>query len=500
MLRRGYTLVELTVIIVVIGILATLTIFSYNYLIQQSIEASMKSDLEAARNSVAAMKAGKKNYPADASAANNGQGLKASAGNQLTYASTGAGYIVSVTNPKSAKGFCLNTGVINPCSLNWSAISAGMGSSCGIVDGKAYCWGSNWVGQLGNGSTDDVTYPVAVSTAGVLANKTITDIASGDEHVCVVADGAPYCWGYNGGGQLGNGTTADSYVPVAVDMTGVLAGKTVTRVAAGGNQSCAIADGKAYCWGDTFNGALGNGVSAATDQTTPIAVNDAGVLAGKTVTHITLGQYYSYNGCVIADGKAYCWGDNGWGQTGNGVNTAVLTPIAVDDSGVLAGKTVTDISMYEYHTCAVASGAAYCWGGNGDGYLGNGESNGVAIYPPVAVDTSGLLAGKTVTAIAPGDYTTCAIADGLPYCWGNGGSGQRGDNAPQGAADALTPVAVVTSGVLAGKTATAIASGYSHTCVLADNRPFCWGDTWAGELGNGSDARSNVPVMTLPAI
>jgi len=500
MIRRGYTLVELLVVIVVIGILATVTIVSYRYIIQQSVEATMRSDLEAARNSIAAMKAGKKIYPDDASTANNGQGLKASAGNQLTYSSTGLGYIVMVTNTKTTKGFCLKTGEISECSISWSKIAAGMGVTCGIVDGKAFCWGSNWVGQLGNGSTNDALIPTAVTTSGVLAGKVVTDISIGDEHACAVADGAAYCWGNGNRGQLGNGGTADSYTPVAVNTAGVLSGKTVTQIAVGGDQTCVIASGAVYCFGDTGKGALGNGVMTYGIQSTPVAVDASGVLSGKTITDIAIGQYGAYNACAVASGKAYCWGDNGMGQLGTGTTVDSGVPIAVLDTGVLAGKTVTSVSLYEYHTCAVASGAAYCWGGNGDGYLGNGESNGSAIYPPVAVDTSGLLAGKTVTSIAPGDYTTCAVANGLPYCWGYGYHGERGDGQSGSTPDALTPVAVVTSGALAGKTATEIVSGYSHSCVLAGNIPYCWGDSWAGELGNGKGVMSTVPVLVLPAV
>ena len=194
-----------------------------------------------------------------------------------------------------------------------------------------------------------------------------------------MADGRAYCWGYNGYGQLGNNSTTNSSVPVAVDTSGVLAGKTVTAITAGDIHTCAVADGKAYCWGDNGYGQLGNNSTTALagaggGETPP------GALAGKTVTAITAGDYHT---CAVADGKAYCWGDNGYGQLGNNSTTDSSVPVAVNTSGPLAGKTVTAITAGSYHTCAVADGKAYCWGYNADGQLGNNSTTDSTV--PVAV-------------------------------------------------------------------------------------------------------------------
>ena len=124
--------------------------------------------------------------------------------------------------------------------------------------GRAASWGDNQYGQLGNNSTAGSAVPVAVDTAGVLAGKTVTAISTGSYHSCAVADGRVYCWGNNGYGQLGNNTTTDSSVPVAVNTDGVLAGRTVIAISTGAYHSCAVADGKAYCWGYNGDGQLGN--------------------------------------------------------------------------------------------------------------------------------------------------------------------------------------------------------------------------------------------------
>ncbi len=106
-----------------------------------------------------------------------------------------------------------------------------------------------------------------------------------------------------------------------------------------------------------------------------------------------------------------------------------------------------------------------------------------------------MLAGRNVTSLSPGDYHTCAVADGAAYCWGNGTQGQLGNG---GMVDSNIPVAVSSSGVLAGKTVTAIAAGYNHTCAVASSRIHCWGDTvnwYDGIMGNGSLSGSNIPVL-----
>lgn len=132
----------------------------------------------------------------------------------------------------------------------------------------------------------------------MLAGKTITDLKSDAWSTCALADGAMYCWGYNYYGQMGNGTNVDVQVPVAVDMSGVMAGKTITAMAMGNGHFCAIADGEAYCWGYNYNGYIGDGTT--TNRSVPVKVTqDAGVLLGKTVTDISAS---ADNTCVIAGG------------------------------------------------------------------------------------------------------------------------------------------------------------------------------------------------------
>ena len=190
-----------------------------------------------------------------------------------------------------------------------ASLTAGGGFSCVLKGGHAYCWGFNGNGELGDGATADSDVPIAVDTSGVLAGKTLTQIAAAANSTCALdSSGAAYCWGYNGSGQLGNGnfTAADS--PVAVYTGGVLAGKTLTQISGSGNSMCALdSTGAAYCWGDNSNGQLGNGNEGPiAGSDVPVPVVTSGALAGKTLTQISAG---GGNVCALdSTGVAYCWG------------------------------------------------------------------------------------------------------------------------------------------------------------------------------------------------
>ena len=340
---------------------------------------------------------------------------------------------------------------------------------------------------------------MAVDTSGVLAGKTLTQIAVGGVFACVLdATGAVYCWGYNDYGQLGDGSTASySSVPVAVDTSGVLAGKTLTQITAGWNQACALdSTGTAYCWGGDDFGELGN--NSAVSSNIPVTVDSSGVLAGKPLTQIAAGWYHT---CALdSTGAAYCWGDNTYGDLGNNNSTiSSAAPVTVDTSGVLAGKSLAQIIAGYYTTCALdTAGAAYCWGINDDGQLGD-ASTAFEANVPVAVDTSGALAGKTLTQVNAGYDHTCALdTAGAVYCWGFNRYGDLGDGTT---ADSNAPVAVDTSGALSGKKLTEIADGgYDHACVLdSTGAIYCWGYNDLGQLGNDStDTQSDVPVLAGP--
>lgn len=364
-------------------------------------------------------------------------------------------------------------------------ISAGMEHTCAVANGKAYCWGINTSGQLGTGNTTTSLVPVAVNTSGVLANKTVTSISASASHTCAVADGKAYCWGSNTDGKLGNGTTTPSLVPVAVSTAGVLAGKTVTSISAGaGEHTCAIADARAYCWGSNTYGKLGRGNT--TSSTIPVAVSTASALGTRAVTSIDAGGTHT---CAVADARAYCWGDNQAGNLGNGAAGASSIPVAVDVTGALAGKNVTDITTGQYTSCVVATGKAYCWGDGMYGHLGTGTA--VLTSSPLPVLDTGVLAGKTVTEVHGESQHVCALADSASYCWGQGMVGQFGD----GTYEYAMPFPVATNPI---GTLTSLTVGYGHTCAVRDHTSmYCWGANYSGAVGNGTSGNEiSIPTLT----
>lgn len=304
------------------------------------------------------------------------------------------------------------TGAMAGLTVTQIATGVNYGYTCATAGGRAFCWGGSYYGSgsMGDGSGTAAYSPVAVNTSGVLAGKTVTEVVPSDQWACAIADGKPYCWGTNNYGQLGNGTTATSMVPVAVDTSGVLAGKTASNLSVTQKGACVIAGGQVYCWGDSHDGDLGNGMSyqetpAKYNSTTPVLA--AGALIGKTVTKLSGG----YAHCAIADGAAYCWGNGTFLGTGynymTGPKTLEAYPTAVDASGVLAGKIVTDIDSGDSSTCAIASGKAYCWGWNDSGELGNDQPADVFAASPMAVKTTGtVLDGKTITSMLVGGGST----------------------------------------------------------------------------------------------
>jgi alpha-tubulin suppressor-like RCC1 family protein len=314
-----------------------------------------------------------------------------------------------------------------------------------------------------------------------LANKTLLSISVGNTHTCAIAsDNNAYCWGSDSNGELGNNTSASPtfLVPVAVDRSGVLSGKTVVSISTGNIYSCALAsDSNVYCWGNNGNSQLGN--NSTTQSLVPTGIYMSGALATKTIIALSSGNTHS---CVIAsDNNAYCWGYGLAGELGNNANVTSSVAVAVTKTGVLSGKTILKISSGNTHSCAIASdNNAYCWGYGVKGSLGNNVFGSSSV--PVTVYTAGVLSGKTIASITTGLDSTCAIAsDGNAYCWGDGNFGQLGNNTS--ATQSSVPVAVSRSGGLSLVAATSISASYKYACLTgAEYNIYCWGDDTNNQL------------------
>jgi alpha-tubulin suppressor-like RCC1 family protein len=324
---------------------------------------------------------------------------------------------------------------------------------------------------LGTGDTEDRTSPVMVTMP---AGVTFISIHANQLHTCALtSSGTIYCWGGNGSGQLGNGTTMQNNLPTAVP-----AGVTFVSMSTGGYHTCALTtEGSLYCWGNNYNGQLGIGNTLNSSNPTAVFMPE-----GVIVASIDAGGYYT---CALTTaGTIYCWGRNEHGQLGNGTTASSTRPTALSLS---AGEPIDSISVGELSACARTSvGTIYCWGNNSYGQLGDGTTTSRSIPMPLSIP-----AGQTFASITAGYGHTCAstIVDTI-YCWGDNGYGQLGIG---DTVDRTSPAMVSMS---VGVSSPSLSVGARHTCLRTSTGTFyCWGDNADGQLGNGTILQSNRPVL-----
>ena len=359
---------------------------------------------------------------------------------------------------------------------NATAIAIGGEHSCALHEGGTIsCWGNNEDGQLGNGQSGDDWYDGSAHSAVPMEVAGITDataISAGYEHSCALHEGGTIsCWGSNRGDQLGSKQIAESSVPVGViDIT------DATAITTGFRHSCALhQDGTISCWGDNENGQLGNGQSGpntySPDSPAPVAV--VGITDATAIT--AGGNWNNGHSCALRqDGAISCWGDNTYGQLGNGSEDNFSEPAKVVDI-----TDATAITAGYHHSCALyQDGTISCWGRNDYGQLGNGQS-GPNTDSALPVEVEGI---TDATAISAGWGHSCALhQDGTISCWGS--DGQLGNNRSEvdSAVDSAIPVRVADI-----TDAKAITAGYTHSCALhEDGAISCWGFNRSGQLGNG---------------
>jgi alpha-tubulin suppressor-like RCC1 family protein len=357
-------------------------------------------------------------------------------------------------------------------------VTVGEAHSCAITKlGAARCWGENGFGQLGDGTTEDRIAPTPV----LGLESGVRSITAGESargyYTCALLDsGGVKCWGENSMGQLGDGTTEHRFSPVQV--VGLESG--VARLVVESDFACALmVAGGVKCWGDIY---VGDG---STDKrTSPTGVE--GLSAG--VRDVQLGA--DGFACALLDsGGVKCWGENTYGQLGNGKKSKTGSATAVDVIGLQ--RDVTKIAVGESHACAlVTSGDVKCWGWN--------YYNQISGEEPELVTSSVSIGelGEDVVEIVAGGSVNCALkSSGKVKCWGNNERGLLGDGTKE---ERVGPVEVVGLSAKALDIALAPSRNYEHVCVILESGGVeCWGRNDSGQLGDGTTVSSTSPRQVL---
>lgn len=354
-------------------------------------------------------------------------------------------------------------------------LSAGENHTCILKSsGQAYCWGDNSVGQLGNGTTESSLVPVAVS-----GGLRFTSISAGWDHTCgVTADNDAYCWGRGRYGRLGNGSAENSVIPGAVS-----GGLSFDLVDSGLAHTCGITtDGDAFCWGRGEDGILGN--NSVESSLVPVPVS-----GGHTFSSINAGSATTCG--ITSNGDAYCWGASDFGNLLGQGDDELERKIA---PGLVAGEfdfRPNSVSVGLDHVCAITTAdEAVCWGRGRYGKLGIGTAGGLGVIENLKTPRK-VNGNIPFSLLATGVFQTCGIATGgNAYCWGRNGSGQLGDG--------TTVMRVEPAALSANFDFKELSVGNDHACGISSNDElYCWGAGNAGKLGTRSSDNKLTPTKIV---
>ena len=374
-----------------------------------------------------------------------------------------------------------------------TSLAAGSYHNCAIrTGGTVACWGSDGNGQLGDGSPGDYTVtPTAV--AGITGANPAIALAAGEFHTCaVLADHTVACWGTNSLGQLGDGTTTERSLPTpVVGLPTPVADNPALAVTAGLGHTCVVLGnpGRAFCWGHNKWGQLGQTTPAET-STSPVQVKydaDPSLLGTdieplEGVLSVAAGQFHT---CAKVGPGVWCWGMNGHGQLG----ADPLPGSDLEDStyALNTGITAAAVVAGGEHSCAVQGNQVSCWGYNFHGQLGS--------YAPSSAVPVTVTAVTGAFQVGVGTDFACTLAhadiDRRLFCWGSNADGRLGSNAPVAMTTIRQPVLSVGNvGDLD------LGNGQGCLRLPSSTQLQCWGRNADGELGDGTTASRPAPVTS----
>jgi cysteine-rich repeat protein len=403
-------------------------------------------------------------------------------------------------------------GCDNDCSLTALLdVDAGRHHTCALLEGgRVRCWGNNSGGQLGYGNVDNIGDNELASAPGdVVLGEAVLGIDVGGGHACAqLESGNVRCWGNGTNAQLGYGNVnsiGDDEFPFSVNPISINA--EVIDIVGGGRHTCVrVGAGNVRCWGTNDYGQLGYGNT--TQLSAPLTID---LNLGALALFLRAGE--DHNCAVLDDGALRCWGRNDYGQLGYGNTTAIgdtetpgsVVPVPLLPQGIPNGTAVVEAAIGHSHTCVIfETGSALCWGDNFYGQLGQGTTNTVGDNETLAT-LFPIDIGADVTQIVAGRHHTCALLDdGGVKCWGRNLYGQLGYGNIAHVGDDEVPADLPTIDL--GGPAQTITAGDYHTCALLDEREIlCWGLNDYGQLGYGDtllrgDDESPVDAGPVPVL
>ncbi len=349
-------------------------------------------------------------------------------------------------------------------------ISAGGKHSCSIknLDGSLWCWGNNESGQLGNNTTTSVSSPRSISS------ESWQTVVTGDKHSCAIDENdALYCWGKNDAGQVGNGTTIPQEEPAAIATNA-----DWRDISLGKNHSCAIKnDNFLWCWGSNTSLQLGH---SPTNNRRPSLLSKTNADESIVTEQWSATASGNSHTCAIhnTDQSLWCWGGNGNGQIGQGTISALIA----EPTELAAGSQWLSIAANGNHSCAIRSDSSlWCWGGNDAGQVGNGSNENVTT--PTLINSA-----TDWRIIDLGTDHSCGIKnDNTLWCWGDNSESQLGDG--------TTAPSNIPKQIGAASNWDKISLGKAFSCGINTNSElYCWGNNSVNQLGYDS----TTPVISQP--
>lgn len=413
--------------------------------------------------------------------------------------------IVGLTPPTPAKA---NAATVWKNS-DVTAVSVGGSHTCAIETGVLFCWGAGTSGQLGYAPParppvipppTDQSKPIRVASVTGFPNTNVSAVSTGGSSTCAIENKVLFCWGSNGSGQVGNGRNTQQNTPAKVSAANGFLNNDVTAVSVGGLVTCAVESAVVYCWGANGLGAVGDG--STTHRNVPVKVlnNDGFVNSNVTAVGTGLTSCAVRNGSVT--GELFCWGAGSSGQMGNGTTTNANPLPRKVSSGTdgFANSGVTSVRATGVSVCATRDESSnkvmYCWGNGGYGNFGIGSQANHST--PRKVSAANGFTNTAVTSAQIGD-ASCAVEGGVVYCFGINWFGQVGDGTTT--QRTLATKVLAGGGMLNAGAVTMVSAYTNHACAIENKAVFCWGQAANGRLGNGEttpDRLSPVTAASLP--